>query len=234
MIYPREIGIWQIEPQPTPKNGHYYARHKQCQGLRSIIELLPNKEQFDSHADFYTALNPKIDPASHLLTPFDTHEDHNKGIYALIFPHYQNISLRQQVTHHGPLSLAQALTVTKKIVIALYDLHICDYAHGALSHESIFTNSGDYTRIGDLTKHLKDPSIRQNPTTHDDVYEVGTLLYYMLTGIFPTAPHRIFRKDVHPSVRRLIEKTKRNNIKKRPRVTDIARTIEEIEQELQI
>lgn len=167
-------------------------------------------EKFYDEAQLVHRFNGNLN----IISIYDCFYQNNTAYFSMEY--LEGITLEKYVSKYGVLTSEQALYIGKKIAMALVVLHSGQVIHRDLSPDNIMLCRDDRVKLIDFgaarqftEEHTLNCTVMAKPGftpaeqyskagksgTHTDIYSLGTVLYYALTGKIPENPYCRMEND---------------------------------------
>jgi hypothetical protein len=125
-----------------------------------------------------------------ILRLYDYGNLESSGDFYVASEYLRGITLQERIRRVAPFSLAIATDIAAAIAEALNYAHHQGVVHGDLTPANVVLSPEGQIKVGDFMAHpLPDEAVGSagfDALTAKDVYELGGIIYQMLTGLAPT------------------------------------------------
>lgn len=188
---------------------------------RSGRHIIPNSEknaeQFNIGAEKFfdeAEIVRRFNGNPNIVSIYECFYENNTAYYAMEY--LDGITLQKYVKEYGPLNCGQAAYVADRLTMAMVVLHSAKVLHRDISPDNVMIcRDGNVKLIdfGAARQFLSDGSLgytvimktgfspmeqysqETGLDVRADIYSVGTLLYYALTGNVPESPYKRLKDD---------------------------------------
>lgn len=186
-------------------------------GRHVIPNSEKNAEQFNIGAEKFfdeAELVRRFNGNPNIVSIYECFYENNTAYY--VMEYLDGITLENYVKKYGTLNSAQTLYIADKITMALVVLHSGEVLHRDISPDNVMLCKDGNVKLIDfgaarqfLTEDsfgytvimktgfspMEQYSQSSSPDIRSDIYSLGTLLYYALTGNVPESPYKRLEDD---------------------------------------